>query len=246
MPVLAHLSDTHLDGGQLRLDRLRRAVGEAASAGADAVIVTGDLTDHGAAAEYEQFASAMPADRPWLATVGNHDRREPARACLLPGSSGPLDRVLDIAGLRLIALDSLVEGVPEGRLAAESLEFAAWALDGSPGPAVIALHHPPVAVGHEVIDRLGLREPEGLAELGRHPRLAAILTGHVHTSLAARFAGAPLLGAGGVASTMRLGSKTDPVADEGAVPAFAVHVFDDAGWVRTVFHPLAPVPVPAR
>ena len=91
-----------------------------------------------------------------------------------------------------------------------------------------------------ILDRLGLRDPEGLAGLARHPRLAAILTGHVHTSLAARFAGAPLLGAGGVASTMRLGSKTDPIAAAEAVPIFAVHVFDDAGWVRTIFHPLVP------
>ena len=240
MAVIAHLSDTHLDGGQPRLQRLLRVIGETASAGADAVIVTGDLTDHGAAAEYEQFASAMPADRPWLATVGNHDRRESARSCLSPGSSGPLDRVLDVAGLRLIALDSLIEGADDGRLDPTSLAFAAHALDDSPGPAVIALHHPPVAVGHDLMDRLGLRDPEGLAELAGHPRLAAVLTGHVHTSLAGRFAGAPLLGAGGVASTLRLGSRTDPIADAAAVPVFAVHVFDDTGWVRTVFHPLSP------
>ena len=239
MAVIAHLSDTHLDGSQQRLQRLLRVVGETASARADAVVVTGDLADHGTAAEYEQFAAAMPADRPWLATVGNHDRREPARDCLRPGSSGPLDGVLDVAGLRLIALDSLVEGADDGRLDAASLAFAAQALDGSPGPAVIALHHPPVGVGHDLMDRLGLRDPDGLAGLARHPRLAAILTGHLHTSLAARFAGAPLLGAGGVASTMRLGSRTDPIADGGAAPAFAVHVFDDTGWVRTVFHPLA-------
>jgi 3',5'-cyclic-AMP phosphodiesterase len=240
MTVIAHLSDTHLDGSRPRLQRLLRVIGETASAGADAVIVTGDLTDHGAAAEYEQFASAMPADRPWLAMVGNHDRREPARSCLNPGSSGPLDRVLDVAGLRLIALDSLIEGADDGRLDPTSLAFAAHALDDSPGPAVIALHHPPAAVGHDLMDRLGLRDPEALAELAGHPRPAAILTGHVHTSLAGQFAGAPLLGAGGVASTMRLGSRTDPIADAAAVPVFAVHVFDDTGWVRTVFHPLSP------
>ena len=172
--------------------------------------------------------------------MASHDRREPARSCLDPGSSGPLDRVLDVAGLRLIALDSLIEGANDGRLDATSLAFAGQALDDSPGPAVIALHHPPVAVGHLLMDGLGLRDPEGLAELARHPRLAAILTGHVHTSLAARFAGAPLLGAGGVASTMRLGSRTDPIVDAPAIPAFAVHVFDAARWVRTVFHPLTP------
>ena len=240
MPVIAHLSDTHLDGTAPRLQRLLDVVAATADAGADALVVTGDLADHGAPAEYEQFAAAMPADRRWLATVGNHDRRGPARACLSPGSSGPLNRVLDLDGLRLIALDSLIEGANDGRLDPTSLAFAAQALDDSPGPAVIALHHPPVAVGHQLMDGLGLRDPEGLAELARHPRLAAILTGHVHTSLAARFSGAPLLGAGGVASTMRLGSRTDPIVDADAVPAFAVHVFDDAGWVRTVFHPLTP------
>ena len=240
MPVIAHLSDTHLDGTAPRLRRLLDVVAEAADAGADALVVTGDLADHGTAAEYEQFVSAMPADRRWLATVGNHDRREPARDCLSLGATGPLDRVLDVDGLRLIALDSLIEGADDGRLDATSLAFARQALDDSPGPAVIALHHPPVAVGHHLMDGLGLRDPEGLAGLARHPRLAAVLTGHVHTSLAARFAGAPLLGAGGVGSTMRLGSRTDPIADTTAVPAFAVHLFDDTGWVRTVFHPLTP------
>ena len=67
MAVIAHLSDIHLDGSQQRLRRLLRVVGETASARADAVIVTGDLADHGTAAEYEQFAAAMPTDRPWLA-----------------------------------------------------------------------------------------------------------------------------------------------------------------------------------
>ena len=240
MPVIAHLSDTHLDGSRPRLQRLLRVVAETANAGADALIVTGDLADHGSAAEYEQFAAAMPTDRRWLATVGNHDRREPARALPAPRLERAARRRARRRRPASIALDSLIEGADDGRLDAASLAFAAQALDGSPGPAVIALHHPPVAVGHDLMDRLGLRDPEGLAELARHPRLAAILTGHVHTSLAARFAGAPLLSAGGVASTMRLGSRTDPIADAAAVPAFAVHVFDDTGWVRTVFHPLPP------
>ena len=168
MPVIAHLSDPHLDGSQVRLQRLLGVVRETASAGADAIVVTGDLVDDGSSTGYAQFVSAMPTDRPWLATVGNHDRRETARGYLHPGSSGTLDTVLDIAGLRLIGLDSLIEGASEGGLDPASLEFAAQALDGSPGPALIALHHPPVAVGHDLMDQLGLREPGGLAEqIGR-------------------------------------------------------------------------------
>jgi Icc protein len=227
VPTIAHLSDTHLDGSDERLDRLTRVLGEAASVGADAVLVTGDLADHGLAAEYAQFTAAMPRDRPWIAVPGNHDLREAARPFLGNTADGPLDQVLDLPGLRIVALDSLVEGAEDGVLAQASLEFADRAVRNAPGLAVLALHHPPVPVGHQVMDGLGLRESGGLAR-------------HVHTSLAARFAGTPLFGAGGVASTMRLGSKTSPIVDARATPALAVHVFDDNGWVRTVFHPLSP------
>lgn len=58
MPVIAHLSDSHLDGSQQRLRRLLGAISESASAGADAVIVTGDLADDGTTAEYEQIGRA--------------------------------------------------------------------------------------------------------------------------------------------------------------------------------------------
>jgi Icc protein len=182
----------------------------------------------------------MPRDRPWIAVPGNHDLREAARPFLGNTADGPLDQVLDLPGLRIVALDSLVEGAEDGVLAQASLEFADRAVRNAPGLAVLALHHPPVPVGHQVMDGLGLRESGGLARIAAAPAVAAVLTGHVHTSLAARFAGTPLFGAGGVASTMRLGSKTSPIVDARATPALAVHVFDDNGWVRTVFHPLSP------
>ncbi|HEY6791396.1 MAG TPA: metallophosphoesterase [Trebonia sp.] len=240
MPTIAHLSDIHLDGSDERLARLTRVLDEAACVGADAVVLTGDLADRGLPAEYAQFRDAMAGDRPWIAVPGNHDLREAARPFLGDTADGPLDQVLDIPGLRIVGLDSLVEGATEGALAQASLEFADRAVRSAPGPVVLALHHPPVPVGHQVMDELGLRDPGGLARIAGTPAVAAVLTGHVHTSLAARFAGTPLLGAGGVASTMRLGSRTDPIADARAMPAFAVHVFDDDGWVRTVFHPLSP------
>jgi len=242
VPTIAHLSDVHLDGTSERLGRLARALDEAAVSGADAVLVTGDIADHGLATEYAQFRAAMPTDRPWIAVPGNHDRRETARPFLGGAADGPLDQVLDLSGLRIVGLDSLIEGANEGALAQESLEFADRAVRSAPGPVVLALHHPPVPVGHHLIDTMGLREPDGLARIAAAPAVAAVLTGHVHTSLAARFAGTPLLGAGSVASTMRLGSRIDPITDTRAMPVLAVHVFDEDGWVRTVFHPLSPQP----
>lgn len=242
MPTIAHLSDPHLDGGAERLDRLHRVLDELPRLDVDAVLVTGDLADHGLEAEYAQLVAAMPDEVPWLAVPGNHDVRAAARAALggLDDADGPLDRVLDVAGLRIVALDSLVEGEDWGRLDPRSIELADTAVREAVTPVAIALHHPPVAVGHRLMDGLGLRETDALERLVAHERVTAVLTGHVHSSLAAHFRGTPVLGAGGIVSTMRLGSRTAPIADAGAVPVFALHTFDADGWVRTVFHPLAP------
>jgi len=78
------------------------------------------------------------------------------------------------------------------------------------------------------------------ALIGQSGIVVACFTGHVHTALATTFAGRPLLGAPGIVSTMRLGSKTNPIADPDASPGFALHSFDACGQLSTIFHYLSP------
>ena len=54
MIAFAQLSDTHLDGGQPRAGRVRAAMASLAAGRAplDAVLVTGDVADHGLPREY--------------------------------------------------------------------------------------------------------------------------------------------------------------------------------------------------
>lgn len=105
---------------------------------------------------------------------------------------------------------------------------------------VLALHHPPVPIGHNVMDQFGLGNGDALAELIRnHESVIGIFTGHVHTALATTYAGVPLIGAPGVVSTMRLGSKTDPIADSEAMSGLAVHTITGT-TISTVFHYLDP------
>lgn len=55
MPVIAHLSDPHLDTSQRRLDRLVAVLRQCTELPVlDAVVVTGDLADHGDTQEYGQ------------------------------------------------------------------------------------------------------------------------------------------------------------------------------------------------
>ena len=242
MTVIAHLSDPHLDGSPQRLRRFQAVLEQVADLPeVDAIVISGDLADHGAASEYEQFFDTLPPDFPTLAVAGNHDLAGPLLDAL--GNHGfpdTLNSTLDIPGVRLVGLDSHVDQHDEGTLAAAALEYAREQLASTDRPVVLALHHPPVPVGHHIMDRLGLSNADDLAEIVRaHDHIIGIFTGHVHSSLATTWAGVPLIGAPGIASTMRLGSKTDPIADPNAMPGLAVHTITDT-TNSTVFHYLSP------
>ena len=242
MITIAHLSDPHLDGSPERLERLARVLDQVATLPDVAlVIVTGDIADNGEPAEYAQFFKAFAPAQPMLVVPGNHDLRAPLSRHLSPGPAGYFNSVTTTDGVSLIGLDSLVEHQIHGLLADETLIFAREAIAAAPGPVVLALHHPPVPVGHDFMDQHGLHDSQTLADLvTQHPSVIAVLTGHVHTALATTFAGVPLLGAPGIVSTMRPGSRLDPIADSTAMPGLALHTIHPNGRLTTVFHYLSP------
>ncbi|AKA06967.1 metallophosphoesterase [Streptomyces noursei ZPM] len=238
--VLAHLSDLHLDGGPRATERTRAVVAHLLDLPGtfDGVLVTGDLADHGTDDEYRLAAELLKplADRhPLLVCPGNHDAREPFRRLLLGGGEpgdAPVNQVRDLAGTRVVLCDSSIPGRAEGRLAPETLAWLDATLAAAPRlPALVALHHPPVDLGLPYIDRIGLREAEGLAAvLDRHPQVIAVLCGHAHTSAATTFAGRPLLCAPGVASTALVPWEQQPGQSwktEDADPALTFHLLHE-------------------
>lgn len=242
MTVIAHLSDPHLDGSTSRQHRLRAVLTQVADLPAvDGLLLSGDLTDHGDVAEYEQFFAALPQGLPMVTVPGNHDLTSPYLAALREhGLPAALDTTIDVGGLRLIGLDSHIDHDDAGELGPASLEYASKQIVAADHPVILAMHHPPVPVGHHIMDQFGLRNGADLADLVRtHDNIIGIFTGHVHTALATTYAGVPLLGAPGIVSTMRLGSKTDPIADTAAMPGLAVHTITGT-TISTVFHHLSP------
>ena len=242
MTTIAHLSDPHLDGSPERLERLTRVLDQVAALPDVAlVVITGDLVDRGEADEYAQFFNAFAPVQPTVVIPGNHDLRAPLSHHLCPDTGGYLNSVTTTDGVTAIGLDSLVEHHIHGILTDGTLTFAREAIATAPGPVVLALHHPPVPVGHEFMDQHGLHDSQSLADLvTRHPSVVAVLTGHVHTALSTTFANVPLLGAPGIVSTMRLGSRLDPIADDSAMPGLALHTIYPDQRVTTVFHYLSP------
>lgn len=242
MTVIVHLSDPHLDGSEHRLRRFQAVLAQISDLPViDGLLLSGDLSDHGEAAEYEQFFGALPEGLPALAVPGNHDLTASYLTALRSHDrQASLNASIDVAGLRLIGLDSHIDHDDAGKLGPAALKYAREQLASADRPVVLALHHPPVPIGHNVMDQFGLGNGDALAELIRnHESVIGIFTGHVHTALATTYAGVPLIGAPGIVSTMRLGSKTDPIADAEAMPGLAVHTITGT-TISTVFHYLSP------
>ncbi|WP_067173843.1 metallophosphoesterase [Microtetraspora niveoalba] len=263
MLVLAHVSDIHIDGSERNTARAARVLDHVARLPVDAILLTGDLADHGAVEEYEIVRGLLPTGVPLALCPGNHDVRENFRKALVtssengPGTGGPVgepvgepvdgpvggpvNQVLRLPGATVALCDSSVPGRHDGLLDDETLDWLDHVLSAAPEvPAFVAMHHPPVTLGIPYVDEIRLGEPERLAGvLARHPQVVAVLAGHAHTGAATTFAGLPLLVAPGVVNTLLAPVETDayPPIDPDLPPAVALHVFD-GGRITTHFRPV--------
>lgn len=237
--LLLQISDPHIGASWDGTDPdegLRRAVAAALALPdrPDALLVSGDLTENGAPAEYERLRELLaPLGLEPHALPGNHDLRAPLRTAFgLPGADEePVSHAADLGPLRLVCLDSTVPGSEAGALDGGRLEWleAALAADRET-PTVVALHHPPLRTEMPSFERIGLAAAsrEGLAAvLARHPQVVRVLAGHVHRTIVAELAGRPVVTAPSTYmqavldfSSPRLTMRPDP-------PGFAVHALRD-------------------
>ena len=244
MTLLAHISDLHVDGTPRATERLERAADHlrALPTPPDALLVTGDIADHGTPAEYREVADLLDAPYPVLYCPGNHDVRSTLRTALLgePADDRPVDSAHRINDLTILMCDSTIPGRHEGRLDDAT---AAWIEDtladpAHQGPALLAMHHPPVPLGHPLPDSMPLTNPGTLADLlNRHPRIIAVLAGHAHTAGASSLASRPVLLAPAVTWTLVMPPQPGQVADLEAPVGIAFHSVEEgriASHFRTV------------
>ncbi len=210
----------------------------------DAMIFTGDLADTGGEAAYdrlraliEPIAERYGAELIWV--MGNHDERGAFRRRLLDqeaGDTSPIDRVFDVNGLRIIALDSTVPGVHYGDIAEEQLEWLAGVLE-TPAPhgSILALHHPPVWSPLGAIRLFELQHQERLAEVVRDSDIRGIIGGHLHYNTTSTFAGIPVVVASATCYTQDLNAVFPSMrGQDGAQSYNLVHVYDDRVLHTTV------------
>ena len=203
--ILAQLSDPHICAPGRRLfgrANTASALGDAIHrlnalpTPPDLAVVTGDLTERGLPEEYAEFRRVMARLAcPFVVLPGNHDRRETLRAAFhdaawLPGP-GPLHYTMETFPVRLICLDSLIEGTGRGRLGPEQLDWLDRMLALAPDrPTVVALHHPPFSTGISHVDAVGLDDADALGRVvARHGQIERVIAGHVHRAMQRRWYG---------------------------------------------------------
>jgi Icc protein len=253
--TIAHLSDVHLlahgvrqygvvepeAGLAMALERLCRVEPRP-----DVLVFTGDLADKGEPDAYarlrevvEPAAAALGAQLVWV--MGNHDERAPyAKGLFDSDDDGPQDRVYDVGGLRVVALDTSVPEYHHGELLPSQLD---WLRDLLATPAehgtVLAMHHPPIPVPTlEPAAIIELVDQHLLAEAITGSDVRGILGGHFHYSSHSMFAGVPVSVASASCYT------TDPAPVDRLVSgvdghqAFnLVHVYHDR-----LVHTVIPIP----
>ncbi len=226
--VIAHLSDPHLLAGGRGLHGvdsegvLRRALAqlEASRLPISALVFTGDLTDLGEPEAYETLraiveptAERLGAQIVWV--MGNHDERPAFADAFFGGEAGDRaqDRVYDVDGLRIVALDSTVTGYHHGGLDPEQLDWLRGVLD-EPAPlgTIVALHHPPLPSLVELMNVLELRDQHQLADVLAGTDVRAVLAGHLHHGVTGQFAGVPVSVAASSCYTIDAGAPRPSLA----------------------------------
>lgn len=204
---LIHLTDTHFVLPGLKLygldprARLDAAIADinAHHADAELAVVTGDLTHWGEPEAYRGFVDCMSSLRiPYVALVGNHDRRANCLEIVTAApsdSSGFVQGMRDTARGRLIFLDTLDETSHAGQMCPRRFAWLDDALAGTSAGQFLFLfmHHPPFEVGVHDMDRIALAERAKFAEAIRsyRGRVRHIFFGHVHRPISGSWQGIP-------------------------------------------------------
>jgi Icc protein len=162
----------------------------------DVVLMTGDLVEAGDLPAYHHFKELMSSLKiPYYVIPGNHDRREALRSAFAGESylpkEGFIHYVIEDYPVRLIGLDTLVEGENYGRICQERLAWLRSTLSREPTqPALIFMHHPPVKVGTKLFDRMNCSTSSEFKNLiMAHDSLLGIVSGHYHHLCISSFGG---------------------------------------------------------
>jgi Icc protein len=204
----------------------------------DHLLLTGDLAQFGEQSQYDALATLLaPLQAPQHWIAGNHDE-----AAFLTDKPCFNQRVISLGdGWGLILLNSIDDrdGKGSGSLGVAErawLNETLLCTQGRFDHLLLAVHHPPVAVGSAWQDAISLGDSDLFAEgIEKDDRIRGILCGHLHQEHSLTFANTkvwvtPATAHQYVAYTATPVRDHDPVT---GLPAYRVILLNTDGQIKT-------------
>ena len=248
--IIAQITDTHLSDVDAedpkfgaRAENLRACIADINDLDPlpDAVIHTGDITQHGRSAEFAHARALLQTlEAPLYVTPGNRDGRDGVvGAFAVDGYIMPDDDfvhyAIDEHPVRLVAVDSLGNGIgPKGDFCHDRLAARDATLAEAPArPTALFMHHPPFDVP-AAPDPFAYQRRRAVVDLAtvvsRHKQVIHIFAGHMHRPWTAMLGGVSASTVPSVAADLRYGSYLPTMAKQ---PVYQIHRFEgDEGFVN--------------
>ena len=164
------------------------AIAELRAFDPDAVVVKGDLTNLGTEEEYQRFRAAYDTLGPSMHHVrGNHDAMVTTK---IASDRAPF--VVELTGVLLAVLDTVIPGTDKGQVSAEQLAWLDELAAAADRPVLVFGHHHPwdPASPTRSATYFGINpdDSDALVELfERRPAIAGYFAGHTHRNRVRRF-----------------------------------------------------------
>jgi len=197
------------------------------------VAMTGDLIQDDSREAYERFCeSMMPLGLPVYCIPGNHDIRDIMKDALARPEFHYCESVVKGPWL-ITGIDSCIDDDAAGRVDDHEMERLEKILSETEAEHVlICLHHPPLPVGSNWLDQVGLKNGEEFLRLiARTGKVRAAIFGHVHQAFEGAHESIQIIGTPSTCRQFKLAS--DEFALDDNPPAYRRVSLHSDGSVNT-------------
>lgn len=152
---------------------------------ADFLLLTGDISQTGDAESYQLFKSVIEKiNIPVYCVPGNHDTPQHLQT-LISSCPGDSINTIQFGDYALVLISSWVEDMHHGAISQNSLlQLEDYLTNCGAQFIIFAVHHPPIPVGSEWLDMLGLQNRgEFLQIINNYSGKSVMLFGHIHQEL---------------------------------------------------------------
>ncbi len=156
-------------------------------------VLTGDLSHAGCEQSYQHLQQLFAhSPVPVYALPGNHDNKRH----LYRHWHEHCGHGIELGDWQLLMLDSCVAGEEYGHISTADLNWLQlWLKHSCKQHTLIAVHHPPLALGSAWMDAIGLRNGDELLNLLKdYPQVKALIHGHAHQAYEGRWETIRILG----------------------------------------------------